>query len=156
VGKRARSETEIGRGTVSVAYAAVEMAQKIFDGLERHAVLVIGAGETGALAARHFSNAAPKTLTVVNRTYERAGKLAEELGGRALRWEELDDALAEARVVVTATGAQFPTRGTSTPRWEEWIVSFSTTWMLSRASQTRTGPAAEKRFLRWRGSWPKK
>jgi glutamyl-tRNA reductase len=108
VGKRARSETEIGRGTVSVAYAAVEMAQKIFDGLERHAVLVIGAGETGALAARHFSNAAPKTLTVVNRTYERAGKLAEELGGRALRWEELDDALAEARVVVTATGAQEP------------------------------------------------
>jgi glutamyl-tRNA reductase len=108
VGKRARSETEIGRGTVSVAYAAVEMAQKIFDGLEKHAVLVIGAGETGALAAKHFSDAAPKTLTVVNRTYERAGKLAEELGGRALRWEELDDALAEARVVVTATGAQEP------------------------------------------------
>jgi glutamyl-tRNA reductase len=108
VGKRARSETEIGRGTVSVAYAAVEMAQKIFDGLEKHAVLVIGAGETGALAAKHFSDAAPKTLTVVNRTHERAVKLAEELGGRTLRWEELDDALAEARVVVTATGAQEP------------------------------------------------
>jgi len=108
VGKRARTETEIGRGTVSVAYAAVEMAQKIFDGLEPHSVLVIGAGETGALAARHFADAQPQALTVVNRTFERAQELAAALGGTAVPWEELDDALVEARVVVAATGATEP------------------------------------------------
>jgi len=105
VGKRARTETEIGRGTVSVAYAAVEMAQKIFERLERHSVLVVGAGETGALAARHFAEARPKVLTVVNRTFDRAQELARELGGKARPWEELDEALVEARVVVTATGS---------------------------------------------------
>ena len=108
VGKRARTETEIGKGTVSVAYAAVEMAQKIFDGLENLSVLVIGAGETGALAAKHFSDANPMHLSVVNRTFEKAQELAEELGGRAVPWEEMDEALVEARVVVAATGAQEP------------------------------------------------
>ncbi len=108
VGKRARTETEIGRGTVSVAYAAVEMAQKIFDRLERYPVLVIGAGETGALVARHFADANPKALTVVNRTFERAQELASELSGRARPWEEMDQALQESRVVVTATGAREP------------------------------------------------
>jgi len=108
VGKRSRTETEIGKGTVSVAYAAVEMAQKIFDGLEHHAVLVIGAGETGGLAAKHFADARPRKLTVVNRTFERAENLARELNGQALPWEELDQALAEAQVVVAATGAPDP------------------------------------------------
>lgn len=107
-GKRSRSETEIGRGTVSVAYAAVEMAQKIFDGLEKHPVLVIGAGETGTLAARHFADANPKGLTVVNRTFEKAQELADDLGGTAQSWEEMDQALAEAQVVVVATGAPEP------------------------------------------------
>jgi glutamyl-tRNA reductase len=108
VGKRARTETEIGKGTVSVAYAAVEMAQKVFDRFDKYPVLVIGAGETGELVARHFADAKPKILTVVNRTFERAQALAGELRGRARPWEELDDALAEARVVVTATGAPEP------------------------------------------------
>jgi glutamyl-tRNA reductase len=108
VGKRARNETEIGRGTVSVAYAAVEMVQKIFDNLERHPVLVIGAGETGALAARHFAEAHPKVLTVVNRTFERAQELAQEVGGKARPWEELNQALVEAGVVVAATAAREP------------------------------------------------
>jgi glutamyl-tRNA reductase len=108
VGKRAQTETEIGKGTVSVAHAAVEMAQKILDRLERYSVLVIGAGETGALVARHFADAHPKTLTVVNRTFDRAQELAGELGGRARPWEEMDLALVEAQVIVTATGARDP------------------------------------------------
>ncbi len=108
VGKRARTETEIGKGTVSIAYAAVEMAQKVFDRLERCPVLVVGAGDTGALAARHFADAHPRVLTVVNRTFEKARELAAELGGRARPWEELEDALAEAQVVVTATAAPEP------------------------------------------------
>jgi len=107
-GKRTRTETEIGRGTVSIAHASVEMAQKILDGLERYSVLVIGAGETGALVARHFADAGPKVLTVVNRTYDRAQKLAEELGGEVRPWEEMDRALVEAQVIVTATGARDP------------------------------------------------
>jgi glutamyl-tRNA reductase len=108
VGKRARTETEIGKGTVSVAYAAVEMAQKIFDGLESHSVLVIGAGETGALAARHFADAQPRALTVVNRTFERAQELAAALDGKAVPWAEMDEALVDARVVVAATAATDP------------------------------------------------
>jgi glutamyl-tRNA reductase len=108
VGKRARTETEIGRGTVSVAHAAVEMAQKILDRLERYPVLVIGAGATGVLVARHFADAGPRVLTVVNRTFERAQALADELGGQARPWEEMDGALVEARVIVTATGAREP------------------------------------------------
>ncbi len=107
-GKRARTETEIGKGTVSVAHAAVEMAQKILDRLERYSVLVIGAGETGALVARHFADNHPKVLTVVNRTFERARELAEELGGRARPWDEMDGALVDAQVIVTATGAREP------------------------------------------------
>jgi glutamyl-tRNA reductase len=69
---------------------------------------VIGAGETGALAARHFSDAQPRALAVVNRTFEKARELASDLGGRAVPWEEMDDALVDARVVVAATGAQEP------------------------------------------------
>ena len=107
-GKRARSETEIGKGTVSVAYAAVEMVLKVFGSLEKFPVLVLGAGETGALVAKHFADAKPKVLTVVNRTFPRAQELARELGGQARPWEELEDALAEAKVVVAATGAPAP------------------------------------------------
>jgi glutamyl-tRNA reductase len=72
VGKRARTETEIGKGTVSVAYAAVEMALKVFDGLEKHTVAVVGAGETGALVARHMADQKPARLIVLNRTLSRA------------------------------------------------------------------------------------
>jgi len=108
VGKRSRTETEIGKGTVSVAHAAVEMAQKVVDRLDRCPVLVVGAGETGALVARHFADAGPKTLTVINRTYERAEALADELKGNAQRWEDMDRALVEAKIIVTATGAREP------------------------------------------------
>jgi len=108
VGKRARTETEIGKGTVSVAHAAVELALKVIDRLERYSVLVVGAGDTGSLAARHFAEAGPKRLTIVNRSQEKAVELARELEGRARPWEELDDALREATVIVTATSARDP------------------------------------------------
>jgi glutamyl-tRNA reductase len=108
VGKRARSETEIGMGTVSVAHAAVELAQKVLGSLERYPVLVLGAGETGTLVARHFADAQPKKLMVANRTRHRADVLAMELGGVVRRWEALDEALHEAKVIVAATGAREP------------------------------------------------
>ena len=108
VGKRARTETGIGAGTVSVAYAAVEMALKVFDGLDKHTVAVVGAGETGAQVAEHLAANRPKRLLVLNRTLERAESLAGELGGEARPMEELEAVVHEADVVVTATGAREP------------------------------------------------
>jgi glutamyl-tRNA reductase len=107
-GRRARTETEIGRGTVSVAYAAVEMALKVFDGLEKHTVVVVGAGETGELVARHVAEQRPGRLIIVNRTLERAAQLAAELDAEASPMEGLADAVADASVVVTATSAREP------------------------------------------------
>lgn len=108
VGKRARSETEIGRGTVSVAYAAVEMALKVFDGLDGHTVVVVGAGETGALVARHMAEQRPARLVILNRTANRAVRLAAEVGGESRPFEELRDLLLDASVVVTATSSPEP------------------------------------------------
>jgi glutamyl-tRNA reductase len=108
VGKRARTETEIGKGTVSVAYAAVEMALKVFDGLDNHVVVVVGAGETGALVARHMADQRPAKLIILNRTMERGAQLAAEVSGEARPLEELGAVLGDASVVVTATGAAQP------------------------------------------------
>jgi glutamyl-tRNA reductase len=69
---------------------------------------VLGAGETGAAVARHFAEAEPKHLTIINRAFERAQDLALDLGASARPWEEMDDALTEARVIVVATGARQP------------------------------------------------
>jgi len=108
VGKRARTETRIGEGSVSVACAAVEMALKVFDGLEKHTVAVVGAGETGRLVATHLAERNPARLLVLNRTFDRAAQLAEEVGGQARPFEALDAVLAEADVVATATSAPRP------------------------------------------------
>lgn len=107
-GKRARSETRIGEGAVSVAFAAVSMAVKVFADLSQHRVLVVGAGETGRLVARHFAEVGPAGLIMVNRTFERAEESVAALGGTARRWEELDQALIEADIVVTATASPEP------------------------------------------------
>jgi glutamyl-tRNA reductase len=104
-GSRSRNETGIARGAVSVALAAVRMAAKVLGDLSRKQVLVIGAGETGTLVARHFTKERPAGLVVVNRTAERACTLADQLGGRARRFEELEEALREVDVVVSATAA---------------------------------------------------
>jgi glutamyl-tRNA reductase len=81
------------------------MAAKVLGDLSRKQVLVIGAGETGTLVARHFTKERPAGLVVVNRTAERACTLADQLGGRARRFEELEEALREVDVVVSATAA---------------------------------------------------
>ncbi|HEY7412295.1 MAG TPA: glutamyl-tRNA reductase [Vicinamibacteria bacterium] len=108
VGKRARAETEIGAGAVSVASAAVALTRKIFSDLAGKRVLVVGAGETGRLAARHFAEQRPAEIVIVNRTLERAESLAAELDGRALPLSALPEALARADVLVTATGSPGP------------------------------------------------
>ena len=114
-GKRVRTETRIGEGAVSIAFAAVELARKFFADLGDNRALLVGAGETGSLAARHFLAQGIGSLTIVNRSSERARSLVEELSAgesdapiRPRPWEELGQAIAEADVVLTTTGATEP------------------------------------------------
>lgn len=105
VAKRVRTETAIASNAVSVSFAAVELARKIFDRLDNKGVMIIGAGEMCELAARHFvANGISKVL-VTNRTFERAEKLAAEFQGKAIPFEDFVDHLAEVDIVMTSTGA---------------------------------------------------
>ncbi len=103
--KRVRTETGISKSAVSVSYAAVELAKKIFGDLRDASVLLIGAGEMGELAANYLKRFGAK-LHITNRTYEKALKLAKELGGNALRFEELEDYLHLMDIVIVSTGAK--------------------------------------------------
>lgn len=107
-GKRVRSETELAEGAVSVSYAALGLARKICGDLRHASVLVVGAGEMAELTARHFAAQQPKRMTVCSRTIAHAEALAREVGGTVVAWGELDAALGQADVVVTATGATKP------------------------------------------------
>lgn len=105
VAKRVRTETGIASNAVSVSFAAVELARKIFDRLEDKGVMIIGAGEMCELAAKHFvANGVTKVL-VTNRTLERAEKLAAEFNGRAIPFDNFVNHLAEVDIVLTSTGA---------------------------------------------------
>ncbi|RPJ43939.1 MAG: glutamyl-tRNA reductase [Candidatus Latescibacterota bacterium] len=106
--KRARSETGIGAGVVSVASATAYLAQRVFGDLNRKEVLILGAGETGALAARHFQKRRPRALRVANRTPERSRALAAELGSEAIPFEERERALRDSDIVVCATRSPAP------------------------------------------------
>ena len=108
VAKRVRTETEIGRHAVSVAFAAVELARKIFDGLAGRTVLLVGAGEMGEQAARHLLEQGAFPVYVVNRTLARAQDLARALSGTAVPFEELATAIGQADIVITSTGAPEP------------------------------------------------
>ncbi|MGD9486474.1 MAG: glutamyl-tRNA reductase [Calditrichaceae bacterium] len=105
VGKRVRTETALAIGAVSVAFAAVELAQKIFKDLNKHKVLLIGAGETGTLAAQHLIEKGVKQLFITNRTYEKAAKLADDLTGTAVPFDDMNSVLPEVDVVIGATSA---------------------------------------------------
>jgi glutamyl-tRNA reductase len=108
VAKRVRTETEVARHAVSVSFAAVELAKKIFDGLSRRAVLLVGAGKMSELAAKHLVEQGAFPIYVTNRTWARAQDLARALAGTAVPWEELTTALAAVDIVVTSTGATEP------------------------------------------------
>ena len=105
VAKRVRTETKIASSAVSVAFAAVELAKKIFGDLSDKTVMLIGAGEMCELAAKHFINTGVRGVMVTNRTYERAVKLAEEFDGKAVNYEDLFDQLHKADIVLSSTGA---------------------------------------------------
>src|SRR5207249_12181112 len=108
VAKRVRSETEVARHAVSVSFAAVELARKIFAQLAGRAVLLVGAGKMGELAARHLVEQGAFPVYVVNRSWARAQEMARVLSGTALPWDELETALAGVDIVITSTGAAEP------------------------------------------------
>ena len=108
VAKRVRTETEIARHAVSVSFAAVELAKKIFAGLAGRAVLLVGAGKMSELAAKHLVEQGAFPIYVANRTWARAQDLARALSGTPVPWEELETALASVDIVVTSTGATEP------------------------------------------------
>ncbi len=102
--KRVRVETGISRNAVSVSYAAVELAKKIFGDLRDAKVLLVGAGEMGELAVNYLRRHGCR-LFITNRTYERALRLSQRLGGNALRFEEMESYLPTLDIVIVSTGA---------------------------------------------------
>jgi len=105
VAKRVRTETRIGDSAVSVSSVAVDLAERIFGGLEQRAVLLIGAGEMIELAARHLMAGGVEKILVTNRTYDRAVSLAGQFNGEAIRFEEMEQGLKKADIVISATDA---------------------------------------------------
>lgn len=104
--KRAHSETEIGANAVSVSYAAVELAKKIFGSLANKHVLIFGAGKMGELAVQNLHGNGVKKVTVINRTFDKAKDLANRFDGEAKTIDELQTSLVEADILITSTGAQ--------------------------------------------------
>lgn len=107
VGKRVRTETALGQGTVSVSSVAVDLAKSIFSDLTEHAVLLVGAGEMAEAAAKSLGRGA-RAMRVCNRSFERGATLARAFGGAAVSWEMLEEELSVADVVVTSTASKTP------------------------------------------------
>jgi glutamyl-tRNA reductase len=105
VAKRVRTETRIAENAVSISFAAVELARKIFTDLSGKSFLLLGAGEMAELAAKHMMTNGVKDIMVANRTYERGCELAREFEGRPVRFEEFPDALVHTDIVICSTGA---------------------------------------------------
>lgn len=108
VAKKVRTETEIARHAVSVSFAAVELAKKIFSSLPGKAVLLVGAGKMSVLAAKHLVEQGAFPIYVTNRTFARAQEMARALAGTAVPFDELFTALTSADIVITSTGATEP------------------------------------------------
>ena len=103
--KRVRTDTGIGEHAVSIPYAAIELARKIFGDLKGLRALLLGAGEIGELTAEHLAGNGLKQIFVANKTYERAVQLAERFGGESLRFEAIEEQLATCDIVIASTGA---------------------------------------------------
>ena len=105
VAKRIRTETEIGSSAVSISYAAVELAKKIFGNLQNKRAMLVGAGEMAELAAQHLMNQGIAEVIVANRTFERAVNLARCFNGRAVSLDELIPQLEEIDILISSTGS---------------------------------------------------
>ena len=105
VAKKVRSETGISQSAVSISYAAVELARKIFGDLHGKTVMIIGASKMGELAAKHLRRNGVSSVLVTNRTFERAVELAKIFEGAAVPFEHIADHMDRADIVITSTGA---------------------------------------------------
>lgn len=105
VGKRVRTETSIGENAVSISYAAVELAKKVFEDLSGRTVMIVGAGKMSELTARHLQDQGVKSVLVSNRTYDKAVELAKTFKGRAVRFDDLHKEMANADIVISSTAA---------------------------------------------------
>ncbi|HLN99785.1 MAG TPA: glutamyl-tRNA reductase [Pyrinomonadaceae bacterium] len=105
VAKRVRTETGIGANAVSISYMAVELGKKIFNSLDGQTAMLIGAGEMAELSARHLLNAGISRLLLANRTVERGARLASELNGETIQFEQLSEYLAQADIIICSTAA---------------------------------------------------
>jgi glutamyl-tRNA reductase len=114
VAKDVRTHTDIGTASISMAAAAVKLAQRIFPSIADTRLLLIGAGEMIELAATHFAAQKPKTITVANRTLERGEKLADRFGAEAITLTELPERLPQFDIVVTCTASTLPIIGKGT------------------------------------------
>ncbi len=112
--KQVRTHTSIGKQAVSVAYAACQLAKQIFADLSENTALLIGAGETIDLVARHLIRQGLTRIIVANRTMERARNLTNELGGKAVLLSDLPHIIQEADIVVASTASQTPVLGKGT------------------------------------------
>lgn len=108
VAKKVRTETGLGRHPVSMAYAAVRLTRQVFDALDERLVLLIGAGETAALAAEHLHASGARRIVIANRSLERAQALAGRLEAVAVGLDRIDQYLPEAEIVVSAVDTQVP------------------------------------------------
>jgi glutamyl-tRNA reductase len=111
VAKQVRTETDIGANAVSVAFAAVSLAKQIFGNLGKVRVLLIGAGETIELVAKHLQEQGAAQLTVANRTYERAVLLAEQFAASAITLSQVPQQLVQADIVISSTASTLPIVG---------------------------------------------
>lgn len=109
--KTVRTDTAIGENPVSVAFAAVSLARQIFSDLSQSRALLIGAGETITLVARHLHEQGVKKIVVANRTLERAALLTEEFGAEAIVLSDIPDALVDSDIVISSTASQLPILG---------------------------------------------
>ncbi len=105
VAKQVRTETQIQRGSVSVASVAVDLAERIFESLTRATVMILGAGDTGEKAAKALLSRGARALMVTNRSFERAAALAAELGGRAVPFDDWSAEFARVDILISSTAA---------------------------------------------------
>ena len=104
VGKRVRSETEVGARPMSVALAGVKLAERVFGNLKGRAALVVGAGAVAEQVVEHLRNRGIGLLRVANRSYDRAAELAASMGGEAVGWDSIESVLAAPDIIVTSVG----------------------------------------------------
>jgi glutamyl-tRNA reductase len=105
VGKRVRSQTQIGKGAISTSTAAIELARKIFETLEDKKVLIIGAGKIGELTVKNLSSRGIKTVIVANRTLVKAQELARKFLGTVIKFEDIFDYMRSSDIIISSTSA---------------------------------------------------